>query len=65
MKIKLFATAFFYSCYCSYLFDYNNIPFQPQEGEQEPEWVTIEKDQFTNVRDKNKDGFLDKQEVKL
>jgi Ca2+-binding EF-hand superfamily protein len=38
--------------------------WQPQEGEEEPEWVTIEKDQFTNVRDKNKDGFLDKQEVR-
>lgn len=32
--------------------------------EEEPEWVKNEKDQFTTYRDKNKDGFMDKAEVR-
>lgn len=32
--------------------------------EEEPEWVKNEKEQFTTYRDKNKDGFMDKDEVR-
>lgn len=36
-----------------------------EEGdEEEPDWVKNERDQFTNFRDKNKDGFMDKLEVR-
>ncbi|XP_013787349.1 calumenin-like [Limulus polyphemus] len=34
------------------------------EGEDEPDWVKNERDQFTTFRDKNKDGLMDKEEVK-
>lgn len=34
-----------------------------QEGQEEPEWVKSEREQFTNYRDKNKDGKMDKTEV--
>ncbi|XP_011296835.1 calumenin [Fopius arisanus] len=32
--------------------------------EEEPEWVKNEKEQFTDYRDKDKDGFMDNEEVK-
>lgn len=36
-----------------------------QEGDDsEPEWVTTEREQFTEFRDKNKDGKMDKEETK-
>jgi hypothetical protein len=33
-------------------------------GEQEPDWVSQERDQFKEFRDKNGDGYLDEEEVK-
>lgn len=33
-------------------------------GEDEPDWVTNEREQFKNFRDKNNDGKLDSEEVK-
>lgn len=36
-----------------------------QEGDDsEPEWVTTEREQFTEFRDKNKDGKMDKDETR-
>jgi len=36
-----------------------------QEGDpSEPEWVKTERDQFTEFRDKNKDGKMDKDETR-
>ncbi|XP_077552227.1 calumenin-like [Haemaphysalis longicornis] len=34
------------------------------EGEVEPDWVANEKEQFTNFRDKDKDGFMNLDEVR-
>lgn len=33
-------------------------------GDQVPDWVIREKDQFHNYRDKNKDGFMDREEIR-
>ncbi|XP_013789358.1 calumenin-like [Limulus polyphemus] len=33
-------------------------------NEGEPDWVKDERDQFMNFRDKDKDGFMDKEEIK-
>ncbi|RWS30199.1 calumenin-like protein [Leptotrombidium deliense] len=33
-------------------------------GDDVPDWVIREKEQFTNYRDKNKDGFMDKSEIR-
>ena len=35
----------------------------PQEEDEEPDWVKSEREQFTEFRDKNKDGFMDQKEV--
>lgn len=36
-----------------------------QEGDgTEPEWVKTEREQFTEFRDKNKDGKMDKEETR-
>lgn len=36
-----------------------------QEGDAtEPEWVKTEREQFTEFRDKNKDGKMDKEETR-
>lgn len=35
----------------------------PEDG-KEPDWLADEKDNFDKHRDKNADGFLDKEEVK-
>lgn len=35
-----------------------------ESEEEEPDWVKNEREQFTNFRDKNKDGFMDKEEVR-
>ncbi|XP_077373109.1 calumenin-B-like isoform X2 [Festucalex cinctus] len=34
------------------------------DGKREPEWVIMDRKQFTEVRDKNKDGKMDVQEVR-
>ena len=34
------------------------------EGKEEPEWVSNEKKQFSEFRDKNGDGKMDKDEVR-
>ncbi|GFN98760.1 calumenin [Plakobranchus ocellatus] len=34
-----------------------------EEGMEEPDWVKSEREQFTSFRDRNKDGFMDKDEV--
>lgn len=33
------------------------------DGDLEPEWVKNEKEQFSQYRDKDGDGFMDKEEV--
>ena len=35
-----------------------------QNGEEEPEWVKTEREQFHSYRDKNNDGKMDKEEVR-
>ncbi|KAJ8298935.1 hypothetical protein KUTeg_022995 [Tegillarca granosa] len=35
-----------------------------KDGEEEPEWVKSERDQYNNYRDKNGDGKMDSEEVK-
>lgn len=37
---------------------------EDEDGHHEPEWVQSEREQFQTFRDKNKDGKLDKDEVK-
>ena len=39
-------------------------PEDKEEGAEEPEWVKTEREQFTEYRDQNKDGKMDKEEVK-
>lgn len=34
-----------------------------EEGQEEPDWIKSERDQFANYRDKNKDGKMDKDEI--
>lgn len=34
-----------------------------EDGDKEPEWVETERQQFAEVRDKNKDGKMDKEET--
>merc|ERR1719277_1907865 len=34
-----------------------------EDGEEEPEWVVTERDQFMHYRDKDGDGFMDRHEV--
>ncbi|XP_041366498.1 calumenin-B-like isoform X2 [Gigantopelta aegis] len=36
---------------------------EKQEGEEEPDWVKSEREQFRDYRDKNKDGKMDSREV--
>lgn len=33
-------------------------------GDQVPDWVIREREQFTNYRDKNKDGYMDRDEIR-
>lgn len=35
-----------------------------EDGEEEPEWVVSEREQFTKFRDRNGDGFMDVEETK-
>lgn len=37
--------------------------YKGNEGEEEPEWVKNEKEQFSLYRDKDGDGFLNADEV--
>lgn len=37
--------------------------YRGKEGEEEPEWVKNEKEQFSSYRDKDGDGFLNPDEV--
>lgn len=39
--------------------------YRGSEGEEEPEWVHNEKEQFSVYRDKNGDGYMDKEEVSV
>lgn len=36
-----------------------------EDEDESPEWVRNEKEQFSTHRDKNGDGFLDKDEVSV
>lgn len=38
--------------------------YRGSDGEPEPEWVKNEREQFSSYRDKDKDGFMDSEEVK-
>lgn len=45
--------------------EYIGDMFRPvEEGEEEPEWVVNERETFGKFRDKDADGFLDKDEVR-
>ncbi|XP_029038822.1 calumenin-B [Osmia bicornis bicornis] len=46
------------------LSEYIGDMFEGPEGEEEPEWVKNEKEQFSMYRDKDGDGFLNFEEVK-
>ncbi|XP_051989060.1 calumenin-like [Xyrauchen texanus] len=43
--------------------EYIGDMFIPEDGESEPDWITTEKKHFSEIRDINKDGFLDASEV--
>lgn len=38
--------------------------YKGDEGEEEPEWVKNEREQFSSYRDKDGDGFLNADEVR-
>ncbi|XP_054263057.1 calumenin isoform X2 [Macrosteles quadrilineatus] len=44
--------------------EYIGDMYRGSEGEDEPEWVQNEKEQFSQYRDKDGDGFMDADEVK-
>ncbi|KAL6260126.1 hypothetical protein P5V15_007663 [Pogonomyrmex californicus] len=46
------------------LAEYIGDIYRGEEGEEEPEWVKNEKEQFSSYRDKDGDGFLNADEVK-
>lgn len=37
--------------------------FTSEDGEEEPEWLASERQQFFEFRDKNKDGKMDREET--
>ena len=37
--------------------------YTPEDGEEDPEWVESERQQFNEFRDKNHDGKMDKEET--
>jgi hypothetical protein len=39
--------------------------YRGEPGDEEPAWVENERESFRTYRDKNKDGFLDKDEVSI
>jgi len=44
--------------------EFINDLWRPVEGESEPEWITSEREQFKQLRDRNQDGFLDSNEIR-
>jgi len=44
--------------------EYIGDMYRGSDGEPEPEWVKNEREQFSSYRDKDKDGFMDSEEVK-
>ncbi|KAK6626359.1 hypothetical protein RUM43_006670 [Polyplax serrata] len=44
--------------------EYIGDMYKGSEGEPEPDWVKNEREQFASFRDKNRDGFMDEEEVK-
>lgn len=45
------------------LSEYIGDMYRGSDGEAEPEWVKNEREQFSQYRDKDGDGFMDKEEV--
>lgn len=45
--------------------EYIGDMYRGTEGEPEPDWVKNEREQFSQYRDKDGDGFMDKEEVSL
>lgn len=43
--------------------EYIGDMFTPEDGEDEPDWVESERQQFHEFRDKNKDGKMDREET--
>lgn len=43
--------------------EYIGDMYTSEDNEEEPEWVTTERQQFSEFRDKNKDGKMDKEET--
>ena len=44
--------------------EYIGDMYRGVKGEDEPDWVRNEREQFENFRDKNKDGHMDREEVR-
>ena len=44
--------------------EYIGDMYRGVKGEDEPDWVRNEREQFQNYRDKNKDGHMDTDEVR-
>nr|XP_023014709.1 calumenin isoform X1 [Leptinotarsa decemlineata] len=44
--------------------EYIGDMYRGEEGEEEPDWVISEREQFNTYRDKDGDGFMDEEEVK-
>lgn len=48
--------------------EYISDMYSPEDGQSSqsavPEWVNREREQFHNYRDRNKDGYLDREEIK-
>lgn len=43
--------------------EYIGDMYSPENGEEEPDWVKSEREQFAEFRDKNNDGKMDRQET--
>lgn len=44
--------------------EYIGDMYRGDSGESEPDWVKSEREQFEQFRDKNKDGYMDLEEVR-
>ncbi|KAG5887965.1 hypothetical protein JTB14_035040 [Gonioctena quinquepunctata] len=44
--------------------EYIGDMYRSEDGEEEPDWVISEREQFNTYRDKDGDGFMDEEEVK-
>lgn len=51
-------------CWLTFIADIYGNEDEDDEDEDDPDWVNEEKQQFHTFRDKNGDGFLDREEVK-